>query len=258
MSTQVRRKYHQSEIKTFLMCGKKWEFQYVQKIRKPKRAAASIGNSVDTAVSANLAQKVTSGKDMVLGEMLEICSKDFDDRVKEIIFDEEDKPGESKDAVIACTKLHHEVVSPRIKPQTVQEEFVIETDAGYDLGGTLDLTDTSGLIIDTKTSSRQRATSHIVEKSFQPAMYDYAYQAINGKPSTGFRFDVITRPTVRLPAEYKPVEGKVVEADHEWLFNSIGEVDKAIRAGVALPAPEGSWNCSEKWCEYWSMCKGKK
>src|ERR1700741_2198616 len=132
----TRRKYHQSEIKTFLMCGKKWEFQYVQKIKRPKRAAASIGNSVDIAVSANLAQKVTSGIDMPVGQVLEICSKDFDERVKDIVFDEEDKPGDSKDAVIACAKLHTEVVAPLITPKTVQEEFVIETDAGFDLGGT--------------------------------------------------------------------------------------------------------------------------
>jgi len=253
-----RRIYRQSEIKTFLQCGRKWEFQYLHKIQRPKRAAASIGSSADAAISANLAQKVTTGTDMPMGEVLEICSKDFDERARETIWDEEDTPGPAKDSVIACVTLHHTQVAPKIKPASVQEQFVIETDAGFDLTGTIDLTETSGVIADTKTSSRQRATSHVVERAFQPALYDFAYRAIRGKPSTGFRFDVITRPTARLPAEYKPVQGQVTEADHEWLFSAVGATDKAIAAGVALPAPEGSWFCSEKWCEYWSLCKGRK
>lgn len=254
----IRRKYHQSEIKTFLMCGMKWKFLYVDKLRRPRRAAASIGSSADAAISANLAQKVKSGVDLPLGEVLEICSKDFNERAKDTIWDEEDTAGPAKDSVIACVKLHHEIIAPKIIPATVQEEFVIETDAGFDLAGTIDLTETSGVIVDTKTSSRQRASSHVIERAFQPAMYDFAFRAIKAKLSAGFRFDVITRPTVRLPAEYKPVIGQVTEADHEWLFNAIGETDKAIKAGVALPAPEGSWFCSEKWCEFWSICKGKK
>jgi len=254
----MRPKYHQSEIKMFLMCGMSWVFRYVDKIKMPGSAAAMIGNCVDTGVSANFAQKVTSGADMPLDQVLQTCSEEFEKRLPETVFDEEEQPGPAKDAAIRVMEFHHKHVAPLIRPATVQEQFVIETDAGYDLAGAIDYTDKAGFIGDTKTASRQRASSYTVNGAFQPAMYDFAYQAIRGKPANGFRFDIITRPTVKLAPEYKPISGQVTATDHAWLFNGITQVHKAIQAGVALLISEGHWKCSPKYCEYFSICKGKK
>lgn len=254
----TRPTYHQSELKTFLMCGKRWEFRYVHKIKMPSRSAATIGSSVDAAVSVNLSQKVTSKSDLPIDAVLSACSDDFEKRKTETEWTEEEKPGDAKDAAISVLRVHHAVVAPKISPVTVQEEFVIETDGEFDLAGAIDFTDESGVIGDTKTASRQRASSYVVERSFQPAMYDFAYRALKGAAPTAFRFDVITRPTKLLAPEYKPVQGQVTEQDHQWFFSAITETHKAIKAGVALPAPEGSWYCSQKWCEYWNVCKGRK
>lgn len=254
----MRPKYHQSEIKAFLTCGISWAFRYVDKIRMPSSAAATIGNVVDTGISANLAQKVTSGADIPLEQVLDICSEDFEKRAQETVWDEEDKPGPAKDAALSVLKFHHLNVAPQIRPATVQEQFVIETDAGYDLAGAIDYTDAHDVIGDTKTASRQRASSYAVNGAFQPAMYDFAFHAIKGRKAKGFRFDIVTRPTKTLGPEYKPVTGQVTESDHAWLFNGITQVHKAIQAGVALPISEGHWKCGPKYCEYWAICKGKK
>lgn len=254
----IRRVFHQSEIKTYLMCGMSWAFRYVDKIKMPGSVAAMIGNCVDTGVSANLAQKVVSGKDMPIDQVLETCSSEFEKRVPETVFDEEEQPGPAKDAAIRVMEFHHKHVAPLISPVTVQEEFVIQTDAGYDLAGAIDYTDRNDFIGDTKTASRQRASSYVVNGAFQPAMYDYAFQAMRNRPAKGFRFDIITRPTVKLAPEYKPISGQVTEADHAWLFNGITQVHKAIQAGIALPISEGHWKCSPKYCEYFSICKGRK
>ena len=254
----MRPKYHQSEIKMFLMCGLSWQYRYVDKIRMPGSAAAMIGSVVDTGVSANLAQKVSSGIDLPVEQVLDVCATDFEKRAQETVWDEDDQPGPSKDAALSVLKFHHLHVAPLIQPVTVQEQFVIETDAGYDLGGAIDYTDKAGFIGDTKTASRQKASSYSVNGAFQPALYSYAYNAIRGEPAKGFRFDIITRPTVKLGPEYKPISGQVTEADHAWLFNGITAVHKAIQAGVALPISEGHWKCSAKYCEYFSICKGRK
>lgn len=251
--------YHQSTLKTFLMCGLRYEFEYVQKMKRPSGSAATIGTCVDTAVSFNQAQKVTSGVDLPLSDVLDVLSQEFEARRTETAWTPEDDQGEAKDSAVAILKLHHEILAPKIRPATIQEKFVLETDAGYTLKGAIDIVEVNYRIRDTKTASRQKASSYIVERSFQPAMYDYAVRALHpGVEPAGFIFDIFTRPTVKCPAEYKPVEGKVTTLDHEWLFQSIGSVHKAIQAGVALPAPEGSWHCSEKWCPYWSLCKGRK
>jgi CRISPR/Cas system-associated exonuclease Cas4 (RecB family) len=251
----TRRKYHQSEIKTFLKCGKQWEFRYLLGIKTPPNAARTIGSAVDKAVTHNLVQKVKTGQDVSMEEVLDTYATDFTTRAQETEWGE-DRPDDQKDIGAQLVKLHHENVAPKIEPATVQEEFIIETDAGYDLGGTLDLTEKSGIIADTKTSSRAYAENAVAD-DIQPAMYDFAYEALHKKPAEGFRFDVLIKPTKKNPPRLQQVQGKVTHENRQWLFEAITQMDRAIQAGVTLPAPEGAWWCSKDWCGYWDRCKGR-
>lgn len=253
MSTQPRR-WHQSEINMFLTCGKQWEFRYVQGIKTPPKAALTIGSSVDAAVTHNLIEKIKTGADLPEEAVLDAFSTDFDIRAKETEWDKDEDPGEQKDMGARLVKLHHEKAAPTIQPETVQESFVIETDAGYELGGTIDVVEKTGVIVDTKTSKTSYAEDS-VSGAIQPALYDFAYEALRGKPASGFRYDVLVK--TKTP-KYQPVAGKVSERDRAWFFETVSRVHKAAEAGIALPAPEDSWVCSPKWCGYWSLCKGRK
>jgi CRISPR/Cas system-associated exonuclease Cas4 (RecB family) len=250
-----KREYHQSEIGTYLKCGKQWEFRYVQGIKTPPRAALTVGSSVDAAVTHNLIQKVQSGKDISTEAILDAYSGDFDIRAKDTEWREDDQ-GKQKDIGAQLVKLHHEQVAPGILPATVQEKFTLETDAGFDLGGTIDLTEKSGIVVDTKTA-KTAYDEDAISRALQPALYDFAYESLHGKPAEGFRFDVLVKPTAKKPPSVQRVQAKVTPADREWLFDTIGNVHKAIEAGVAMPAADGSWWCSKDWCGYWSICKGK-
>lgn len=250
------RELHQSEIHTFLKCGKMWEFRYVQGIKTPPRAALTVGRAVDTAITQNLAQKIQTGIDLKESDVLDACASDFDKTSPETEW-LDDVPGEQKDVAISCVKAHHKEIAPFIQPETVQEKFILETSAGYNLGGTIDIIDKAGKVRDSKTSKGKYAEDAVF-RAIQPALYDFAYEALRGKPSTGFAYDVMIKPTKTIPARAQVIEAKVTQDDRNWLFDTIHNVDKAMRAGVALPAPDGSWWCSEKWCGYWSRCKGKK
>jgi CRISPR/Cas system-associated exonuclease Cas4 (RecB family) len=252
----VRRKYHQSELQTYLKCGKQWEFRHVLGLRTPPKAALTIGSSVDRAVTHNLIEKIRTGADIPMAEALDAYSTDFETRKSETEWGEDDA-GTMKDVGAQLVTLHHKEAAPTIHPATVQEEFVIETDAGYDLGGTIDFTETTGVIGDTKTAKLKYADDAIF-RAVQPTLYDFAYEALHKTPSTGFRFDVLVKPTKTLPARFQRVEGKVTQDDRLWLFNTISQVHKSIEAGVAMPAADGAWWCSEGWCGFWSQCKGKK
>lgn len=250
-----RPKYHQSEIATFLKCGKQWEFRYVQGIKTPSRAALTVGSAVDAAVTYNLLEKLKTGVDLPKQAVLDAYSGNFDNLSPDTAWGEDDA-GKQKDMGVKLITLHHEVIAPRIDPASVQESFVIETDGGYDLGGTIDLTEKSGVIADTKTA-KTAYDEDAIARALQPAMYDFAYEAVNGKPATGFRYDVLIKPTTKNPARAQQILGKVTPDDREWLFDTIGQVHKAISAGVAQPAADGAWWCSKDWCPYWAMCKGK-
>jgi hypothetical protein len=252
-----RPKYHQSALHSYLKCGKLYEFRYIKGLKIPPKAALTVGTAVDKAVSANMVKKI-QGATASIDEILTVASESFDANIKDTVLEDDESPGELKDQTVALARLHFETVAPTIQPETVQEEFVLELDGDFDLGGTIDLTDANGFIRDTKTSTRARASSYVVERSVQPAMYSIAYEAIRGKKAKGFVFDILKKPTIKLGPEYQATEGVVTDSDHNWLLDSIDQVHKGITAGIALPAPEGSWYCSEKWCGYWNICKGRK
>lgn len=253
---RARRTYHQSELQTYLKCGKQWEYRYVQGLRVPPKAALTIGSAVDRAVTHNLIEKIRSGADLPMDAVLDAYSTDFEKRKSETEWGE-DNAGAQKDMGAKLVELHHREAAPKIQPATVQEEFVIETDAGYDLGGTIDFTEKSGVIGDTKTA-KSKYDEDAIFRAVQPTLYDFAYEALHKVPSTGFRFDVLVKPTKTLPARFQQVQGKVTQDDRLWLFDTIGQVHKSIEAGVALPAADGAWWCSKDWCGFWGQCKGKK
>lgn len=254
----TRPRYHQSEISLFLKCGRAWEFRYLQGIKSPPRAALTVGRAVDKAVTANFIEKIKTGADMPTEAVLDAYSTAFESEKPETIWDEED-PGEQKDLGVRLVTLHHEKAAPNIKPATVQEEFIIETDAGYDIGGTFDVTDADSKIRDTKTAKSAYGPDDL--EGIQPTLYDYAFEALRGKPSNGFVFDVLTKGGKKTPPTYQMIETKPTQEARVNLFDTINQMHKAIQAGVVLPAPDGAWWCSQKWCGYASICpkfRGRK
>jgi hypothetical protein len=249
--------YHQSELGQFLKCGLAWEFRYVKGYRPAPRAALTVGTAVDRSVNANMLKKAQS-QIVVLDEVLAVASDEFEKARTETAWLPDEDPGEHKDQALSLARLHFEKAAPLIQPKTVQEEFVIELDGDFDVAGAIDLTDQNGFVRDTKTSARQSSGNYVIERAFQPAMYTFAYTAIHGSAPAGFVFDILKKPTTKIPAEYEARAGQVTQRDQEWLFSSIQAVHKGITAGVALPAPEGAWWCSTKFCGFWNICKGKQ
>lgn len=246
-------KYHQSEIKDYLKCGLYHQFRYRDGLRSPSMSAATVGNTVDSTVNHILGQKI-KGETTTLEEALDVASANFEAMRPGTVWDE--SPDQMKNSSMSIVKLFVIQVAPGIQPMTVQENFKIETEH-YDLGGTFDYTDIHGYLGDIKTASPTRAKQHVVNGASQPAMYTYAYTALRGTPPKGFKFDIMTRVTNGSP-QYIPILGVVTQADQEFFFQTVNAVHKAIQAGVAVPAPEGSWWCSKKWCPYWDRCKGRK
>lgn len=255
----TRPKYHQSEIQTFLKCPKQWEYRYVLGIKTPPKAALTVGSAVDAAVTHNLVEKIKTGQDLPAEAVLDTFSTDFDTKAQETEWGTDDK-GKQKDMGAQLVKAHHEKIAPGINPATVQESFEITTDAGYDLGGTIDFVEKSGIIADTKTS-KTAYDADAVTRALQPALYDFAFEALYNQKAQGFRYDVLIKPTKTIGPRIQQVSGTVTTEDREWLFDTINNVHKAIQAGVSTPAPDGAWWCSKDWCGYAGICpkfKGRK
>jgi len=245
--------YHQSSIAMFLKCPRQYMYRYLMGYVLPPKAALTLGKSVDVAVTANLNQKVNTQIDLPESEVLDAYSSCFDKEAPATSWDGEDS-GKVKDQGIKMLKVYHRDAAPTIQPKTVQDAFRLETDEGYALGGTLDLTDKDEYIRDTKTSKAEYSPD-AVNDSLQATMYDFAHEAKTGKKAKGFIFDVITK---HKEPRYQKVVGEVGPGQRERMFESIRLMHKSIERGEFQYAPEGQWFCSKDWCGYWSQCKGKK
>lgn len=252
MTFDKKPEYHQSSVALYLKCGLQYEYRYVQGIRTPPKAALTIGSAVDVGVSYNLEQKITSGVDLKESDVLDIYSTDFDRRAPETEWNSDENPGDQKDMGAELISLHHKVIAPQIIPATVQESFVIEGDE-YNLGGVIDLVQTNGVVVDTKTSKRKYAEDAI-GRALQPAMYDLAYEHIRSVKAKSFRYDVLVKPTKRNAPQVQQIETEVTADDRAWLLGTVKSVHKAISAGVAMPAADGAWWCSKDWCGFSSRC----
>lgn len=251
-----RKTYHQSQISTYLKCGKLYEFRYIKKYKAMSRPNLTVGSSVDQSVDFSLIKKAHA-ESTSLDEVQSVASDVFEKLKPDTEWLDEDQ-GEAKDHVVRLSGLHYEVVVPQIEPATVKEKFVIEMEDGYDLAGEIDLTDKNEFVRDTKTASRQALGFYTIPKTLQPAMYDFAYRAIRGRAPSGFIYDVLKKPTKKIAPEYQAIGGQVKTSDHDWLFETLETVHRAVEAGIALPAAEGSWYCSLNYCPYYRMCKGKE
>jgi len=251
----TRPEYHQSAIQMYLKCGKQYFYRYILGMVIPPRAALTVGGAVDTAVTHNLTQKISNGADVPLQEVLDTFETDFNKRSLTTDWGGDD-PGQMKDQGAKLVSAHHQEIAPKLDPVSVQTKFKIELDGEYDLGGTIDLVEKNDVVADTKTA-KLKYDEDAVKDSIQAGLYDFAFEALNGRPAKAFRFDVLIKPTKTLPARTQQVESKVTPTQRQFLFDTIENVHKSIKAGIAMPAPEGSWWCSKEWCGYWSMCKGK-
>lgn len=258
MSAPKKPQYHQSEIELHLKCGLAHKYRYIDGYKIPPRAALTIGSSVDAAVTHNLIQKIETNTDLPKDDVLDAYSTAFDRAAVETDFEGKDK-GVEKQIGVQLVNIHHEKVAPLIQPAEVQTSFLLNTDAGYDLGGKIDIIEKDGTVADTKTS-KGRYSAAAAKGELQPALYDFAYEALKGKPAKGFRYDVLLKTQPRgekgepKPERFQRINTKVTPEDRSWLFQVIDNVHRAITAGIAIPASSQGYWCSEDQCGYAKIC----
>lgn len=244
--------YHQSSINMFLKCPRQYMFRYVMGLVTPPKSALTVGRAFGFAADHNLLQKIESKTDLPVGDVLDAFSTNFDKEATQTVWDGDD-PGKLKDLGARMTKVFHEKGAPNIKPVTVQEQFRIETDAGYALGGTFDTVEENHVLRDQKTSKAEYAED-AVETEIQASLYSFAYETKTGV-APDFVFDVVTK---HKEPRYQEVKGKVTAPQTERMFEAINIMHAQIGRGEFQYAPSGAWWCSSDWCAYWSQCKGKK
>lgn len=157
-----------------------------------------------------------------------------------------------------------EGILPHVEPGGETEyRFRVPTGIWVDnwsvwLEGTMDYVSPSGVVWDWKTASRAYNAREKQSTSLQATVYSVAMERL-GKATfpTTFNFGVMIRQE-KPKSQIVTVERNL--AHRNWLMKHIrGAVTMGLRLGIKdvnWTMNESSNLCSEKWCSYWSVCKG--
>lgn len=123
--------------------------------------------------------------------------------------------------------------------------------------GTMDYVDPNGVVWDWKTASRPYYLKEKQSQSVQATVYSHAVVKLGmSSYPVDFRYGVMVRQ--EKPKAQIGVLARTHE-HHEWLSHTI----KPIVQTAMVMSAERNWImndtsalCSEKWCDYWGLCKG--
>lgn len=128
------------------------------------------------------------------------------------------------------------------------------------LGGTIDYIDPNGVIWDWKTAARKYSQGEKQRQSIQASAYVLACVENGWSPEYPVRFNygVMTR-TSKSAGQIVPVVR--TQAHVDWFKHQVQLVVQSCTSlGLDTPwmANDQHGLCSEKWCPYWSICKGSR
>ena len=251
-----------SSISTYHMCPRSWYFRYVEKVEVPTSTALVFGSAFHGVIEEMIQQRV-NGKSIPLADVWgEAWNKQLE-RNPLINWDGETPESLYNEGTRILSTPDVTDMIGAISPAQDDEGLMIERkvmlhvpDVPVPVIGYVDIIEADGVPADFKTSSRGWNEGKVASE-LQPDFYLAALKLSeygNFIPDDlRFRYYVFVKtktPRVEM------WETSRKWSDFIWLFLFVKETWRAIEAEAFPPNPT-TWKCSEKWCEYWSMCRGK-
>ena len=260
-----------SSISTWQMCGASWKFRYIDKPAGLTSTALVFGSAFHNAVENFLARQVEGSEKVSLLDCWHEAWKNESTRMDPET--DERKPREDVNwdletpeslcnegvRILGHPDIQQGILS--IKP-LIRADFspAIETKIELKVPGVpipiigyIDIIAADCVPGDFKTSSRSWSADK-AEDEIQTLFYLAALNQA-GFEVKDWRFRHYIFVKTKTP-QFQVFEHRHNPTQLMWLFKMIGEVWRAIEAGVYPPNP-GSWKCSPKYCEYWALCRGK-
>lgn len=240
-----------SSVNTYIRCGKQWEFAYVYGIKSPPSLRAVIGMAAHEAVEINYRQKMASGVDLPVDDVLDAFSDAFDRIVVDAVPDDKEATPDGKDSGIKTVDLYHREVASTVHPVLVEEQIQFKVN-GVPFSGYIDLVDTRRQIRDLKTVKSKPSRA---DYSLNMIGYAIGYRQAFGEQESAVQLDYVVR--TKQPY-YHPVpsDGPIPDTAISAFADVVTGVADAVQKGVFLPTGLNTGACS--WCGYKEVCKPYK
>jgi hypothetical protein len=263
------RDWHQSSLLVALRCGEKYRRRYLERSGSPPPTTALIrGSAVHQAIGQGLDGQQRAGAPVPVDLYEDVAASEIDRArhggatltVEEASVGAAKTWGALKDAAVAYAGAYGVEVAPAIRPVVVERRVVVEAVPGLDgvrLVGTPDVVtleaDGTEMIRDDKTTERS-PRSDLADKSGQLTMYALLRSLQRGTLVGRVALDHLVRDKSTGEVAHVHQPSTRTNADLHALVRRIGAVDRAVQAGIFIPAAPEDWWCSATWCEYWHDC----
>tara|TARA_R100001594_G_scaffold115623_1_gene150504 strand:+ start:1183 stop:1959 length:777 start_codon:yes stop_codon:yes gene_type:complete len=238
-----------SQVNRFQMCGLQYYFRYIEGIKTLPNDNMLRGSAIDSSANEHFNEKSRNEVGISENNFIDLAVATHDEKSDDTEFVENTKD-ESRDKTAVSSKKYHSVHGQTIKPKLNENgdmptQIKILEDIGDNvtLMGFVDLVTEDDTIVDTKVRKADKGID--VEANLQLQTYATILDAD--------KVGIASVTTAKDPKAtyYGGVSNKTTK---ERAIQRIKSVSAAIDSNVFLPAPEGSWVCSEKYCGYWNMC----
>jgi hypothetical protein len=248
-----------SSLSHYLLCGYSWRLHYLDKVPVPTAPALVVGSAFhDVAESYiktgdNLETLWQQSFDKQLERNTAIAWGDVPDpdAAKAALCDDGLRMVKAKPVAAMLSAIRG-----NYDPETCCIEKRVELrvpGVPIPIIGYIDVITKDGIPGDFKTAARMwsdgKADGELQPLFYLAALNQEGYEVPNGT----FRHYVFTK-TSRPDAKVFEIQHKFTEVF--WLFQMIQAAWRGIEAGVFPMNPTG-WKCSERYCDYWAMCRGK-
>lgn len=260
-----------SQINTVSQCGEKYFQQHILKTFSRRPLNMLVGSVIHAVVASNLRAKIQSGMLLPVNEIIDMARAKFLEAIVEAnvkaesegydggIFFKQDELIEGKQAtineaerkVVRLSKLHAEVVAPKLNPLYVERPLHVPL-PGYpfDLGGILDIEEFDS-VRDTKTKSKAPSKGDSYKED---QLTNYALLKFLNEGVIPPRLILDCLVDTKIP-KYVPDESMRTEDDFDVLLRRIDAASSVIDKQAFLPARETDWWCGPDQCSFWEKCK---
>lgn len=246
-----------SSISTWLTCPRSWKFKYVDRIPSPPSAAQIFGSAIHDCVETYL----RGARDRSLAQIWPAIWNAQLEEKPELAWGNGESPESLyNEGVRILTTPEIVNVIDGLQCQTDADGPMIERkvelrvpDVSVPIIGYVDLITSDNIPTDFKTSARSWGTDK-AQNEIQPLFY-LAALTHAGVNTHNLRFRHVVFVRTKSP-QVQVIESRFTFGNIFWLLEMVRNVWAAIRENH-FPCNPLAWSCSEKWCSYWSLCRGK-
>ena len=262
-----------SQVELYLKCPMQFYFRYVKGMRKAPGIAMVQGTTIHKAVEVGYRHVIKSqGEAPSLELILDTYSGTLDEGLKEeVVWDDDGDddnlvskdPGKVKDQGVGLLKKWHREKLPKVKPRSVEKSFVTHF-GGVPVVGRIDLVDRIEKPMSEDGAAKLEmhplldavVDNKVVGKTYTKAMVDSKLQMSLYAHATGLpnqRYDLFVKTKIPKLVDLSTSRNA---QQVRWAVKIFTEVAKAISAGQFPPCSPDNFLCNEKWCGYYSICRG--